>query len=189
MQQFFLSSWTEVIYKHRGRYGLRHLPQSRATGTLAAGLQAGLSKIARSMPLVHPILISRPSTQSDLSKVKIPRKRTDQGRDPNPPDRSIRRVTLHIEAGPHRGPRIRLPAHSSVRLGRTHGVELRLGGDTEMSREHAQIDVSPDEIRIFDLGSLNGTWVNWKRVGTAALQDGDVIEIGLTRLRLSIERA
>lgn len=98
-------------------------------------------------------------------------------------------MTLHIEAGPHRGPRIRLPVTASVRIGRTRGVEVRMGGDTEMSREHAQIDVSPDEVRLFDLGSLNGTYVNWKRVGTAALHDGDVVEIGLTRLRVLVERA
>jgi pSer/pThr/pTyr-binding forkhead associated (FHA) protein len=143
------------------------------------------------MPLDRPILISRPGTQSDLARLSLAKKpaSTAGSRDDSTHSQAIRSVTLHIEAGPHRGPRIKLPANASVRIGRTRGVEVRMGGDTEMSREHAQIDVSPDEIRLFDLGSLNGTFVNWKRVGTAALQDGDVVEIGLTRLRVHVERA
>jgi pSer/pThr/pTyr-binding forkhead associated (FHA) protein len=143
------------------------------------------------MSLAHPILISRPGTQSDLARVSVPSaaRKTVSNRDDSTHSHAIRSVTLHIEAGPHRGPRIKLPANASVRIGRSRGVELRMGGDTEMSREHTQIDVSPDEIRLFDLGSLNGTYVNWKRVGTAALQDGDVVEIGLTRLRVHVERA
>jgi anti-sigma regulatory factor (Ser/Thr protein kinase) len=47
-----------------------------------------------------------------------------------------------------------------------------------VSRNHAQFVVVGDTVNIVDLGSSNGTKVNGERVSEAALQDGDVIDIG-----------
>lgn len=61
----------------------------------------------------------------------------------------------------HRGP---YPLHAGVqRLGRAQGCDLRLD-DPSVSREHAELTLSDDEIHVKDLGSKNGTWVEGKRV-------------------------
>jgi transcriptional regulator of acetoin/glycerol metabolism len=69
------------------------------------------------------------------------------------------------------------------------GVTLALGrgqaalgpgvlDDGTLSREHAQIAATADSLRVRDLGSRNGTWVNGVRVDDAVLAAGDVIELG-----------
>ncbi|MCD6497916.1 MAG: FHA domain-containing protein [Deltaproteobacteria bacterium] len=55
--------------------------------------------------------------------------------------------------------------------------------DRIISKEHAQIFVSPDGRYILrDLGSLNGTYVKGDRVTERILEDGDEISMGSTRL-------
>jgi len=50
--------------------------------------------------------------------------------------------------------------------------------DTRVSREHAEVRRSGDDVRIRDLESRNSTWVNGEPITTATLAPGDVIEIG-----------
>ncbi|NVL83939.1 FHA domain-containing protein, partial [Escherichia coli] len=47
---------------------------------------------------------------------------------------------------------------------------------------HASLDPEKDGIRLVDLGSRNGTWVNGLRVYDAVLQGGETITLGDTRL-------
>jgi hypothetical protein len=54
--------------------------------------------------------------------------------------------------------------------------------DVTVSRRHASIVRRDDHWMIEDLGSLNGTFVNRRRVDTASLEDGDEIQIGKYRL-------
>ena len=51
-----------------------------------------------------------------------------------------------------------------------------------MSRKHASIERKNERWVIEDQGSLNGTFVNRERVESAALADGDEIQIGKYRL-------
>lgn len=54
-----------------------------------------------------------------------------------------------------------------------------------VSRRHAEISVENDQLTIRDLGSTNGTFVNFLRINKATrLQHGDVIHIGDTELRI-----
>lgn len=56
--------------------------------------------------------------------------------------------------------------------------------DAEVSRQHAQIEHDTAGFSVRDLGSMNGTAVNGQRIdGPYRLRDGDVIEIGHSRLR------
>ncbi len=54
--------------------------------------------------------------------------------------------------------------------------------DVTVSRRHAALVRHGDRWQIDDLGSLNGTFVNRRRVDSAPLEDGDEIQIGKYRL-------
>jgi serine/threonine-protein kinase len=55
--------------------------------------------------------------------------------------------------------------------------------DPKLSRVHCEISVSGGIAIITDLGSMNGTYVNGKRIASTALQDQDVIQAGYTKLQ------
>lgn len=61
-------------------------------------------------------------------------------------------------------------------IGRSDGVHLRIDS-TQVSREHARILKHQGELRIKDLGSTNGTFVNGQRVQEARLEHGDILHI------------
>jgi hypothetical protein len=54
--------------------------------------------------------------------------------------------------------------------------------DVTVSRKHAVLAERDDAFFIEDQGSLNGTFVNRKRVESAQLEDGDELQIGKYRL-------
>ena len=54
--------------------------------------------------------------------------------------------------------------------------------DVTVSRRHAVVARHDDGFYINDLGSLNGTYVNRRRVESAKLSDGDDVQIGKYRL-------
>ena len=54
--------------------------------------------------------------------------------------------------------------------------------DVTVSRRHAILSERGDGFFIEDQGSLNGTFVNRKRVESAQLEDGDELQIGKYRL-------
>jgi EAL domain-containing protein (putative c-di-GMP-specific phosphodiesterase class I) len=61
-------------------------------------------------------------------------------------------------------------------IGRSDAVHLRIDS-TQVSREHARILKHQGELRIKDLGSTNGTFVNGQRVQEARLEHGDILHI------------
>lgn len=65
-----------------------------------------------------------------------------------------------------------------VEVGRDPNCELCIDLPG-VSRRHARLTADGEEIRIEDLGSKNGTWVNGNRIDTAvALSDGSEIRVG-----------
>jgi hypothetical protein len=66
-------------------------------------------------------------------------------------------------------------------LGRLHDCDVCIP-DKNVSRQHAALVGSADGWGIEDLGSTNGTFVNGEKVSRAPLREGDVIEIGTTRI-------
>jgi FHA domain-containing protein/zinc ribbon protein len=68
-----------------------------------------------------------------------------------------------------------------VTVGRSPDCEIFLD-DVTVSRKHAALTKDGDGFSIQDEGSLNGTFVNKKRVEGAQLEDGDEIQIGKYRL-------
>lgn len=62
-------------------------------------------------------------------------------------------------------------------LGRQDSCQLRIPtGD--VSRKHCEIEVSDSNVKVRDLGSTNGTFVNGQRTGETALKAGDRLGIG-----------
>ena len=55
--------------------------------------------------------------------------------------------------------------------------------DTKASREHAKIYKQGDQYAIVDLNSSNGTFVNGEKITKRILKPGDVIEIGVVKMR------
>jgi pSer/pThr/pTyr-binding forkhead associated (FHA) protein len=72
-------------------------------------------------------------------------------------------------------------------LGRGAACNVTLD-DGRASREHAFVswDAAVSNYVVEDLHSTNGTKVNGKRIRSAELAHGDVIEIGRTQLRVEI---
>ena len=70
----------------------------------------------------------------------------------------------------------------SVSIGRSPSADVFLD-DVTVSREHAVISRSGGGLVLRDLGSLNGTYVNRRRIeGDEVLEDGDELQIGKFRL-------
>ena len=66
-----------------------------------------------------------------------------------------------------------------ITFGSAPGCDLVLS-DRTVSRRHAKITVTGDQIFIQDLGSTNGTELNGERVERGKLADGDRITVGST---------
>ena len=54
--------------------------------------------------------------------------------------------------------------------------------DVTVSRDHALIVRRSGEYHLDDLGSLNGTYVNRRRIESHRLSDGDEIQVGKYKL-------
>jgi two-component system, cell cycle response regulator len=67
-------------------------------------------------------------------------------------------------------------------VGRSHGTDFQIP-EEGISRQHVRILFGPDGRPIIeDMGSLNGTFVNGKRINAGVLSDGDKIRVGTTTI-------
>jgi pSer/pThr/pTyr-binding forkhead associated (FHA) protein len=66
-------------------------------------------------------------------------------------------------------------------IGRSPECDVFLD-DVTVSRKHAELVGDGETLTISDLGSLNGTFVNKKRIESAELEDDDELQIGKYRL-------
>ncbi|MDT5175027.1 MAG: transport system ATP-binding/permease protein, partial [Mycobacterium sp.] len=97
----------------------------------------------------------------------------------SPPDRGQETVSQR-DTGTVRAPRVgsEVPTPTtSARLGRATDNDIVIA-DVLASRYHAQLTPSPVGAHLRDLDSINGTFVNGVRVGSAILAEGDVVTIG-----------
>ena len=89
---------------------------------------------------------------------------------------------LIVRAGGGRAGESFRPAGERTRIGRSPDCEIFLD-DVTVSRKHAVLIRNDDEFLIEDQGSLNGTFVNRRRIETATrLQSGDEVQIGKYRM-------
>lgn len=71
--------------------------------------------------------------------------------------------------------------HARMTIGRRPDSDVFLD-DVTVSRDHALIVRRGDEFHLDDLGSLNGTYVNRRRIETHHLADGDELQVGKYKL-------
>ncbi|HEX9578228.1 MAG TPA: FHA domain-containing protein [Myxococcales bacterium] len=85
------------------------------------------------------------------------------------------------------GTRTRHPfRHPRIAVGRKKQNDLWLADDA-VSSEHCEFVSEAGWFVVRDLGSVNGTFVNEKRVSKARLRDGDEVRIGGTRIRVALQ--
>ena len=73
------------------------------------------------------------------------------------------------------------PNDGRTLIGRSPECEIFLD-DVTVSRRHAELVRDGDTFSIRDLGSLNGTYVNRRRIESTVLENGDELQIGKYRL-------
>jgi pSer/pThr/pTyr-binding forkhead associated (FHA) protein len=66
-------------------------------------------------------------------------------------------------------------------IGRSPDCDIFLD-DVTVSRRHAVVTRNGNQLEIEDLGSLNGTFLNRRRIESGALSDGDELQIGKYKL-------
>lgn len=119
------------------------------------------------------------------------------------------RIILRITRGILTGREYLFEGHAHLLLGRAEDCDIRLPANyahANISRHHCVFNIDPPTIRVRDLGSRNGTYVNGKIIGqrplhqdpeeadlgecpTRELGDGDEVKVGHTVVRVRIEAA
>ncbi|SHM24002.1 protein kinase domain-containing protein [Actinacidiphila paucisporea] len=99
-------------------------------------------------------------------------------------------VTLTLHGAPAAAPYV-FGDRTTCLVGRARECGIRLARtEKRASRHHCMLDVNPPKVRVRDLGSRNGTYVNGERLapGPAGrdLADGDEIGVGGAVLRVSV---
>src|SRR5262249_7275536 len=115
-------------------------------------------------------------------------------------------ITLTITEGPLKGEEY--VVHDSARwvLGRSPDCDIALPTDLfhrDISRHHCAFEIDPPTVRVRDLNSLNGTYVNGEKIGqgtnppargesdhkrgTRELRDGDEVRVGETVIRVNVK--
>jgi hypothetical protein len=84
-------------------------------------------------------------------------------------------------AGPSRGRDLRLGA-GTLLVGSGKDCPISLAGDGYVSSRHAELVIERGGVRVRDLQSRNGTFVNGQRIQDAVLADGDRVRFGTTEL-------
>ncbi len=93
---------------------------------------------------------------------------------------------LIVRRGPGAGSRFLLDQDQSV-AGRHPDADIFLD-DVTVSRRHANFIRNGANFSVKDLGSLNGTYRNGEIVESAALADGDEVQVGKYRLTFFASR-
>lgn len=113
------------------------------------------------------------------------------------------KVTLQVASGALAGTNYEFDAHDTFFFGRHPDCRASLPVDPLVSRHHFILEVNPPEVRLRDLGSRNGTFVNDVRHGgreadetpeqgaarrfpEVALQQGDRIRVGNTEIVIHV---
>lgn len=116
-------------------------------------------------------------------------------------------ISLRINQGAPGETELTFTERARVVVGRAKDCDLLIPPDflhADVSRHHCAFNIDPPRVRVSDLGSRNGTYVNGVRInqqgdivfyddGTAAgnsevrlLQDGDEVRLGGTRIQIGI---
>ncbi len=90
-------------------------------------------------------------------------------------------ATLAIRSGGGRAGELFAVEGERMTIGRSPDAEVFLD-DVTVSRNHALLVRRRDGLYVDDLGSLNGTYVNRRRIESHKLQQGDELQVGKYKL-------
>jgi Domain of unknown function (DUF4388)/FHA domain len=94
------------------------------------------------------------------------------------------RFALRFISGKYQGGEFPVRLNREIIIGRSSDLDMVLVEDM-VSRRHAKISSSENEVFIQDLGSTNGTFVNGEKIaGRARLSEGDRILLGTSIIRV-----
>jgi eukaryotic-like serine/threonine-protein kinase len=119
------------------------------------------------------------------------------------------RVTVTATGGPCKGREFVFTSRTLCTVGRSDDCLLRIQGDATnrtVSRRHCLLDIDPPTVRVRDLGSLNGTFVNDRNIGQrekgtppwqavpadldgVELHDGDRLVVGSSEFLIDVHNS
>lgn len=100
-----------------------------------------------------------------------------------PAETADREVNIFLITGQSIGRKFRLRSGQILFAGRSSSTDIFLD-ENLVSRRHAKFAWVTDEVKVQDLGSTNGTFVNGRKVLSATLKSGDKVQIGQTLMKV-----
>jgi eukaryotic-like serine/threonine-protein kinase len=116
------------------------------------------------------------------------------------------RITLTITEGVLKGEEYVFHDSTRCEVGRSQDCDIVLPMDIlhrDVSRHHCAFEVDPPTVRVRDLDSLNGTYVNGQKIGqrpdplargepdheqsVRELRNGDEVSVGDTTIRINVD--
>jgi pSer/pThr/pTyr-binding forkhead associated (FHA) protein len=85
------------------------------------------------------------------------------------------------------GIRTRLERGGKMCVGRSDEADIMVQNDLKLSRQHLVFECSSSQALVRDLGSLNGTFVNGRKVQVLRLRNHDQVIAGATVFTIQIE--
>lgn len=95
------------------------------------------------------------------------------------------RLRIRFGEGAHQGHVLEFQAPRTVVFGRSSQADVQIY-DERISRRHCAVRVESDSVRLKDMGSGNGTFINGSKIGETVLVTGDVVKIGRTEIEVTL---
>jgi pSer/pThr/pTyr-binding forkhead associated (FHA) protein len=95
-------------------------------------------------------------------------------------------IVLKAVTGERAGQEYAGTDRSQIIIGRSRSCTLHLPADPTVSRHHCMLDLGNGHIRVQDLGSRNGTFINGQMIGQRAnpdAEDATIVDPAPQRLR------
>jgi hypothetical protein len=127
------------------------------------------------------MLVRDPASEGDTTMTFTPEEGEEGDGPPIAEEVTAEGPALVVRSGGGRAGEHFSPKGERTTIGRSPDCDIFLD-DVTVSRKHAELLAENGRFTIKDLGSLNGTYVNRRRIESSPLSDGDELQIGKYRL-------
>ena len=134
--------------------------------------------------------------ENEAESTELPKKKAKTGAKSKSSSDSTK-IQIMVVEGVHKDALFKFKRTSrlTVMIGRSTGKRFKRGGvslfkDSEVSTTHGKLHVHKDDLCYSDLGSTNGSFLNGEALEarkTYIINDGDVLKLGQSHLKVSIE--